>query len=122
MAGAALAAAWSSLPDLAILPIAAGVVLALVWHIPDALQRGVRGVRALELSADGNARWQDGTGQWHEGRILPTSYVCGWLVVMNLGGNAHAARSVVLLPDCAAAEDLRQLRVWLRWRFKRDEL
>ena len=119
MAGTALAAIWSSLPELAIVPIAAGIVLALVWHIPDALQGGTRGVRALELGAEGNARWQDGSGQWHEGLILPSSYVCGWLVVMNFGGNARAARSLVLLPDSAAAEDLRRLRVWLRWRLKR---
>ncbi len=122
MAGAALVAAWSSLPDLAIVPIAAGVVLALIWHIPESLQRGARGVRALELGADGDVRWQDGTDEWHEGKILPSTYVCGWLVVLNLGAGAHAPRSVVLLPDCAAAEDLRQLRVWLRWRLSHDEL
>jgi len=119
MTGAALAAAWVSLPESVIVPIAAGMVLALVWHIPDALQRGARGVRALELSADGNARWQDGSGLWHSAQILPSSYVSGWLVVMNLGGSAPAARPVVLLPDCAAAEDLRRLRVWLRWRLGR---
>ena len=119
MAGAALAASWTSLPDLAIVPIAAGTILALVWHIPDTLQRSARAVRVLELSEDGGARWQDGSGQWHEGRVLPNTYVRGWLLVINLGGNARAARSLVLLPDCAAAEDLRKLRVWLRWRIRR---
>ncbi|MFH1602414.1 MAG: protein YgfX [Pseudomonadota bacterium] len=119
MAGTALAAAWSSLPELAIVPIAAGILLALVWHIPDALHRGARGVRALELGAEGDARWQDGSGRWHEGKIMPSSYVSAWLVVVNLDGNARAARALVLLPDSAAAEDLRRLRVWLRWRLER---
>ena len=98
--------------------IAAGIVLALIWHVPDVLQRDARGVRALELGADGNGRWQDGSGQWHVVQVLPSSYVSPWLIVMNLGGSADAARSVVLLPDCAAAEDLRRLRVWLRWRLR----
>ena len=120
MAGAALAASWTSLPELAVVPVAAGIVLALVWHIPDILQRGTHGVRALELDAEGNARWQDGSGQWHAAKVLPSSYVSGWLVVINLGGDPGAARAVALLPDCAAAEDLRRLRVWLRWRLNRQ--
>ncbi len=116
MAGAALASVWASLPDLAVAPFAAGIVLALVWYIPAALQRGKRAVQALELGAEGKARWQDGAGQWHDAQILASSYVSAWLVVMNLGANAGPTRSVVLLPDSAAAEDLRRLRVWLRWR------
>ena len=116
IAGAALACAWASLPDIAFLPVAAGIVLALVWHIPETLQRGKRAVRTLQFKAQGAVRWQDGSGQWHEAQILPSSYVCGWLVVLNLGANGRLARSVVLLPDCADAEELRRLRVWLRWR------
>ena len=119
MAGAALAAAWSSLSELAFVPVAAGIVLALVWHVPAALQRGKRAVQALELGAEGKIRWRDGSAQWHDARILPSTYVSGWLVVMNLGEDAGRARSLVLLPDSAGAEDLRRLRVWLRWRPER---
>jgi hypothetical protein len=33
-----------------------------------------------------------------------------------LGASAFAAKRIVLLPDAAERDGLRQLRVWLRWR------
>lgn len=120
MAGAALACAWISLPRLAFPPVAAGIALAWAWHLAQALHRGAGTERALELAAKGYARWQDGSGQWHEAEILPSTYVSDWLVVVNLGAGGARVRSLVLLPDCAMAEDLRRLRVWLRWRLGRS--
>jgi hypothetical protein len=119
MAGAALACAWISLPLLAFAPVATGIALACAWHLAQAMQWGADTVRALELAARGNARWQDGSGQWHDVEILPSSYVSSRLVVVNLRAEAGRGRSLVLLPDCAVAEELRQLRVWLRWRLGR---
>lgn len=119
MAGAALACAWISLPPLAFPPVAAGIALAWAWHLAQALQRGRRRLCALELDAQGNTRWQDGSGQWQETEILPSSYASAWLVVVNMRGNGRRDRSLVLLPDCAAAGELRRLRVWLRWRLGR---
>ena len=119
MAGAALACAWISLPGLAFLALAAGIALAWAWHLAQALQRGGHCVRVLELDAKGSARWRDRSARWHEAEVLPSSYVSSWLVVVNLGAGGRRGRSLVLLPDCAPAEDLRQLRVWLRWRLGR---
>ena len=119
VAGAAAACTWISLPPLAFAPVAAGIALAWAWHLARVLQRGPGSVRALELAAQGNARWQDGSGQWHEAEILPSSYVSGWLVVVNLSGGGGRRRSLVLLPDCIVAEEMRRLRVWLRWRLGR---
>jgi hypothetical protein len=116
MAGVALACVWISLPRPGFLAAAAGIVLAWIWHLAPALQHGRRAVRALELGATGQARWQDASEQWNEARIQPGSYVSSWLVVVNLGVPGGRGRSLVLLPDCAAAEELRRLRVWLRWR------
>jgi toxin CptA len=73
----------------------------------------------LELHATGGARFQDAMGQWHEAEVLPGSYVSGWLMVVILGTSGARRRSLVLLPDSAAAGDLRRLRVWLRWRLAR---
>ena len=115
-AGTALACAWISLPGLAFLLVAAGIALAWAWHLAQTLQWGRPHVRALELGAERSARWQDGSGQWHEAEILPSSYVSDWLVVVNLGTRDRRGRSLILLPDCAAAEELRRLRVWLRWQ------
>ncbi|MGP1681757.1 MAG: protein YgfX [Giesbergeria sp.] len=119
MAGTALACAWISLPTPAFLPAAAGIGLAWGWHFALALQRGSSGLRTLELNAAGGARCQDALGQWHETEVLPGSYVSGCLIVVILGASGRRRRSLVLLPDAAAAEDLRRLRVWLRWRLAR---
>ena len=120
VAATALACAWISLPRAAFPPAAAGIALIWVWHVAPALQRGKRAVRALEVAENGDARWQDGSGQWHEAGILPGSYVSNWLVVVNLGAAGGRSRSLVLLQDCAAADELRRLRVWLRWRLARQ--
>jgi len=119
MAGAALASTWISLPRPAFLPVATGIALVWIWHLAPALQRGRRAVRALELKAAGGARWQDGSGQWNEAEIQAGAYVSNWLVVLNLVAPGRRSRSLVLLPDCAAADELRRLRVWLRWRLGR---
>jgi hypothetical protein len=119
MAGAALACAWISLPNLAFPLVALGIVLAWGWHLAHALQLGRSAVHALEFNTSGGVRWQDGSGQWQEGSILPGSYISGWLIVVILGGEGRRGRSLALMPDAAAAEELRQLRTWLRWRLAR---
>jgi hypothetical protein len=119
VAGTALVCAWISLPRMAFLLAAAGIALAWMWYLAGTLQRGSRTVRALEITEKGGARWQGGSGQWNEAGILAGSYVSNWLVVVNLGAPGQPSRSLVLLPDCAAAEELRRLRVWLRWRLAR---
>ena len=119
IAAAALACAWVSLPGLAFAPIAAGIALAWAWHCAQALQRGACATRTLELSAEGGVRFEDGQGRWQDAEIQSDSYVSGWLIVVNLGAGGRCRRSLVLLPDAAAAEDLRRLRVWLRWRLGR---
>jgi len=116
MAATALACAWISLPRLAFAPVAAGIVLAWAWHCVQALQRGRFATHRIELSASGDARCQDGLGQWHEARVLPASYVSRWLIVVVLRARGRGPRALVLLPDCAAAKELRELCVWLRWR------
>lgn len=120
MAAAALVCSWIGLPRLGFPPVAAGIAIAWVWHLAPALLRGRRAVRALEVGAKGDARWLDASGQWNEAEIQRGSYVSNWLVVVYLGAPGRHGRSLVLLPDSAAAEELRRLRVWLRWRLGRQ--
>ena len=119
-AGTALACVWISLTPLAFLLAAAGIVLTWAWHLAQALQLGRFALRALELNEQGNARCQDGTGRWQEFEILPGSYVSGCLTVVILGASGRRRRALVVLPDCAASDDLRRLRAWLRWRLARS--
>jgi hypothetical protein len=115
MAGTALGCAWISLPGLAFAPLAAGIILAWATQLAQALHRSERAARSLELDGQGPARWQDGSGQWQEAEILPGSYVSDWLIVLNM-----RKRALVILPDCASPDELRRLRVWLRWRLGRQ--
>ena len=119
MAGTALACAWISLPRPAFAPTAAGIALAWAWHFASALHWRSAAIRTLELSATGAARCQDGLAQWRDAEILPGSYVSRWLIVVVLGAGGQRQPALVLLPDCAAPEELRRLRVWLRWRLSR---
>lgn len=119
-AGTALVCVWISLTLPAFLLAAVGIVLTWAWYLAQALQLGRFALRALELNVQGSARCQDGTGRWHEFEILPGSYVSGWLIVVILGEGGRRRRSLVFLPDGAAADDLRRLRAWLRWRLARS--
>jgi hypothetical protein len=119
VAGAALASVWISLPRQAFLPAAAGIALAWIWYLAPALQLGRRAVHALEIAPKGDVRWQDGSGRWAEAAIVDGGFVSSWLVVVTLATKGHDSRALVLLPDCAATDELRQLRVWLRWRLGR---
>jgi hypothetical protein len=116
MAAAAIGCAWVSLPPPAFAPVATGIVLAWAWHFAQSLQRGRPGIRTLELNTTGGARCLNGLGQWRDAEVLPGSYVSRWLIVLILGIEGRRRRSLVLLPDSAAADDLRRLRAWLRWR------
>ena len=115
VSAAGIACAWVSLPLTAFVPLALGIALAWAVHAAAALQFGARAARALELDAQGEARIQDGRGAWRAARLLPGGYVSSWLVVLALEANG-SRRSLVLLGDAAEREELRRLRVWLRWR------
>ena len=118
VAGTGLGCAWISLPLPAFLLVAPGVLLAWGWHCAQALQRGKTWQRTLVLDADGGARCEDALGRWSDAQVLPGGYVSAWLTVVMLGAGKRR-RALVLPPDAALAEDLRRLRVWLRWRLVR---
>ncbi len=60
-------------------------------------------------------------GDWHEARILGSTYVSPLVSVLNLRLDGHIiTRHIVIVPDSADAEDFRRLRVRLRWGY-RDE-
>ncbi|MDK9704948.1 MAG: hypothetical protein OEL20_17620 [Sulfuritalea sp.] len=105
-AGAVLAAtlpAWLA----AILLILIGASLARLPTPPP--------VSMLVLRGDGRFETVDAGGTATEAVVHPHTLVLSFLVVL-LYLQEGRSRSLTLLGDSLAAEEFRQLRLWLRWR------
>jgi toxin CptA len=102
--------------------ISIGVVLAVsLTHslLHHALRRSPSSLIALELRDEDRAAVQTRDGEWHEARVLPTTYVSPVLTVINLRIPPRIlAQHAVIVPDAVVAEDFRALRVALRWRYR----
>jgi hypothetical protein len=102
--------AWSAIP--LSLCFLTGAVISLrrdaLLTTPDAVTR-------LRFSASGlDFQCKDGT--WHEGAVLPSSFVNRWLSIVAVDvAPASQRRYIVLMPDSLNGDVARQLRVWLRW-------
>ena len=77
--------------------------------------RRARFAEALRMTADGMLLCQDEQGEWREVEVLGDSLVSPALIVLRYRFETQRVRTQVLLPDSANAEDLRRLRVLLRW-------
>lgn len=76
---------------------------------------------ALRLDADCKCEFQTRAGAWREAVLLGSSFVAPHLTVLNFKpAGGHLAKHLVILPDAVDAEDFRRLRVWLKWRCKKD--
>jgi len=112
----ALTAAWVSLEDCPRYLVCSGVLLSGAACLVEALHRSSTAAVSLEFHADGRASWRNRNGAWHEGRLGADHFVSTALVVMGLDQIERGRKWVVLMPDSASAEELRRLRIWLRWR------
>ena len=83
----------------------------------DCLLAAGNSIIGLRLDHDCNCACQTCDGTLLETKLLGSSMVTPWLIVLNLSAeNRGLARHAVILPDSAEAEMLRQLRVLLRWK------
>ncbi len=74
---------------------------------------------SLYLSDHCNCMTQTRSGQQQYWRIQGSSFVTSYLTVLSLRSNESVVdRSIVILPDSIDTEQFRQLRVWLRWKWK----
>ena len=102
-------------------PAKAGVACALGWACVRALRRhawrvGPAAVREFAASLDGRitVRWSAGPSV--SGRLARGSFVAPWMVVVYwVPDGARFSRPIFLLPDMAGEQELRRLRVLLRW-------
>ena len=111
----ALAAAWLSLEGWPRVLVACGLLLSAMGCLTEIFHRSSRAAVSLELLDDGRASWRDGSARWHEGRLGDHHFVSAALVVMRLDQAQGGRKWLVLAADSGAPEDLRRLRVWLRW-------
>jgi toxin CptA len=82
-----------------------------------ALLRSRDAVVALEIKNDGALSFQTRRGEWYQGTLLGSSFVAPYLAVLNLRcESSRRIHHVVILPDSAATDAFRQLRIWMRWR------
>jgi hypothetical protein len=104
-------AAWAQAAELAAI---AGVALE-AWRVL-VRRRGGRAVRWLRIDAGGAIEVADGEGLLREGRLAAGSFVAPWLTVVRWRPRgARFDRAILVLPGMAPQDELRALRVVLRW-------
>lgn len=87
--------------------LASGVRSAILSRLP---------VTALRLLPDGRIECRlKGEEAFSSAELLPLATVHPLLTVLHLLAGDQR-RTVVLVPDSGCAEELRLLRIWLRWR------
>lgn len=85
-----------------------------VWR--SALLKGQGAIVALELGEEGAIHVQRRDGTWQGARLLRSTFVTPALTVLNLRMDGRrGTRYVVLMPDSAAEEAYRRMRVRLLW-------
>jgi len=100
----------TELPAAAQLMLLTATALLTMWQV-------IRPAPLPELAIDGNGGLRLADGEtWRELEIMDDSLVSPALVVLRYRLPGQRARTLVLLPDSAAADDLRRLRVALRWK------
>lgn len=111
----ALAAVWLSLEGWPRVLVACGLLLSAVGCLSEIFHRTSRAAVSLQLLDDGRASWRDRGATWHECRLGDDHFVSAALVVMRLDQAQGGRKWLALAADSGAPEDLRRLRVWLRW-------
>ncbi len=87
------------------------VLIVLGWGI----WKMRRPLPSLRLKADGQIHISKAGADWQATEILPGSFVSPGLSVVRLRTAAGELHRLTLLPDSASPDDLRRLRVSLRW-------
>ena len=99
---------------------AAALVFSLIYYLrQDALLTANDAVEFFELSGEMQCTLTTRSGESMSCSLLGGTFVTPYLTVLNLKpAGKFFSRSVVILPDGIDAEEFRQLRVWLRWKWK----
>jgi toxin CptA len=96
----------------------AALAVSLVFHLRrDALQLSGEAVTGIMLSEGSQCELTLRNGRTLTGTIERATFVAPLLTVINVRPRGKGRlRATILMPDSAPAQDLRQVRVWLRHR------
>jgi toxin CptA len=72
-------------------------------------------IASLRIAADGRLQCLDDTAEWCDAEVQGDSFVSTALIVLRYRLAGQPMRTLTLLPDSAGPDDLRRLRVALRW-------
>ncbi|AZN36065.1 protein YgfX [Iodobacter ciconiae] len=92
------------------------ITLVVAFSLYRSLYRKPPAPRSVMALPDGQLRLAMGDGKEVDAALLPSSRVLGSLIILHLVGEGRRI-NLVLWPDSAPAECLRQWRVWLRWQW-----
>lgn len=73
------------------------------------------GMARLRIGADGQLQAPDETNEWCDVEVQRDSFVATGLIVLRYRLDGQRLHSLTLFSDSASADDLRRLRVSLRW-------
>jgi hypothetical protein len=107
---AGLSVALAHLPVWIQMTLAACLVGAMIYCIL-AMRKPLPGLR---IKPDGQIQLSVAHGEWQTAALMPGSFVSPGLSVVRLR-TKHAMHPLILLPDSATSDELRRLRLSLRW-------
>jgi toxin CptA len=73
------------------------------------------GATTLRIATDGHLQCLDDDAEWRDAEVQGDSFVSTVLIVLRYRMPGGRLDTLILLPDSASADDLRRLRVSLRW-------
>ena len=103
--------ALAILPDAVQAILGTGLLSGIGWSV----WQGRGPLPDLRLKPDGQIQLSLAGVDWHNAEVLPGSFVSPGLSVVRLRTANGEIQRLTLLPDSAAPDDLRRLRVSLRW-------
>jgi toxin CptA len=107
---ALLAVALTALPAAVRLGLGAVVIGLSGWG-----WRRARPQAGLRIAANGRLQCRDDAMEWGDAEVLGDSLVSSGLIVLRYRLAGRRVQTLTLLSDSAGADDLRRLRVSLRW-------
>ncbi len=118
---AATATFLAGVPFMVKAVLLAGMLGSLLWLAYEYGWRTSAGFIARADYLDGRWRLETGAGLVYRAR-LTGGYAQPYLLILNFRLDNGHARTLLLLPDALAAEELRRVRVWLRTRRSADRI